>query len=491
MQSPYNYSAGSANYRTKFTRLLTIFFLGSTILSFSQSDLDSDNDGILDSTECGFAACAEPIVNGGFEQPDFPNTFNFVHENNLPGWETTAADGIIEIWPDGLQGISAAEGDQFAELNANVVSTLFQRLCLTPGTEVRWSVQHRGRNGIDVANVKIGRDLASATVQAVMSDGRNAWGTYTGTYLVPMDQTETIFAFESVSSTGGNSIGNFIDNVQITVLSTPPCLDSDGDGIPNNQDLDSDNDGCNDVIEAGFTDGDGDGVLGTGTPTEDSNGVVTSGTDGYTTPADADNNGVPDYLEVTPDAVFTTNLTNASVVEGNAASFSFSSNISAIAIQWEESTDGGANWTAISDNTIYSGTSTTTLTISNPSLTFNTNQYRVSIRPLANVCKTPIISNAILNVIPLNPIEIPDGFSPNGDGINDTFVIKNLAPYTNHVIEIYNRHGYLVYRGINSSTPWDGKSMSGKELPEGVYFYVLKLNQQGVTNLQGRIHLRK
>ncbi|WP_394751237.1 beta strand repeat-containing protein [Spongiimicrobium salis] len=58
-------------------------------------------------------------------------------------------------------------------------------------------------------------------------------------------------------------------------------LDSDADGNRNFEALDSDGDGCNDVQEAGFTDGDSDGILGTGPVTLDANGVVTSGSDGY------------------------------------------------------------------------------------------------------------------------------------------------------------------------------------------------------------------
>ena len=67
--------------------------------------------------------------------------------------------------------------------------------------------------------------------------------------------------------------------------------DTDGDGIPNHFDLDSDGDGCLDAVEAGFTDGDDDGLLGDSPVTVDSLGMVTSGSDGYTLPADNDGSG--------------------------------------------------------------------------------------------------------------------------------------------------------------------------------------------------------
>ena len=73
--------------------------------------------------------------------------------------------------------------------------------------------------------------------------------------------------------------------------------DTDGDGIPNHFDLDSDGDGCLDAVEAGFTDGDDDGLLGDSPVTVDSLGMVTSGSDGYTLPADNDGSGGYDFLE--------------------------------------------------------------------------------------------------------------------------------------------------------------------------------------------------
>ncbi|WP_425547607.1 beta strand repeat-containing protein, partial [Aquimarina gracilis] len=90
-----------------------------------------------------------------------------------------------------------------------------------------------------------------------------------------------------------------------TGISTPTNSDSSGDA--DYLVLDSDGDGCDDVIEAGFTDGDDNGLLGSGTfgigLTVDGNGVVTSGIDGYTTPVDADTDTIADYQQVGgPDA---------------------------------------------------------------------------------------------------------------------------------------------------------------------------------------------
>ena len=59
-------------------------------------------------------------------------------------------------------------------------------------------------------------------------------------------------------------------------------------------------------------------------------------------------------------------------------------------------------------------------------------------------------------------IIIPDGFSPNNDGINDTFVINNLPElYPNFKLEIYNRYGNLVYQGNINTPNWDGTTNVG------------------------------
>ncbi|KIF07707.1 hypothetical protein PL81_00425 [Streptomyces sp. RSD-27] len=131
----------------------------------------------------------------------------------VPGWLTTATDHRIELWRSGFQGVPAAEGAQFAELNANEVSTLYQDLPTTPGTKLYWRLYHRGRQGDDTMALDIGAPGAPVE-QRRFTDGTTAWGYYTGTYTVPAGQTLTRFAFRSVSAAGGNrSIGNFLDGI--------------------------------------------------------------------------------------------------------------------------------------------------------------------------------------------------------------------------------------------------------------------------------------
>lgn len=82
-------------------------------------------------------------------------------------------------------------------------------------------------------------------------------------------------------------------------------------------------------------------------------------------------------------------------------------------------------------------------------------------------------------------IFIPEGFSPNGDSINDTFNIVNLNLFPNHTLEIYNRYGMIVYKGNANKEQWDGRH-DGDLLPTGTYFYVIELNNDGsvIRNIQ-------
>ncbi|WP_425077606.1 gliding motility-associated C-terminal domain-containing protein [Psychroserpens sp. S379A] len=93
-------------------------------------------------------------------------------------------------------------------------------------------------------------------------------------------------------------------------------------------------------------------------------------------------------------------------------------------------------------------------------------------------------------------IIIPDGFSPNGDGINDTFVIKNLEEnYPNFKLTIYNRNGNKLYEGNINTPKWNGTTtvsrLGGGNLPVGVYFYILEFNDGLTNDKQGRVYLSR
>ena len=67
---------------------------------------------------------------------------------------------------------------------------------------------------------------------------------------------------------------------------------------------------------------------------------------------------------------------------------------------------------------------------------------------------------------------IPNIFTPNSDGVNDYFVIKNSNNW-NINLQVFNRWGNEVYKADNYQNNWDGK-YNGKPLADGVYFYIIK-----------------
>ncbi|WP_381523531.1 SdrD B-like domain-containing protein [Spirosoma soli] len=80
----------------------------------------------------------------------------------------------------------------------------------------------------------------------------------------------------------------------------------------------------------------------------------------------------------------------------------------------------------------------------------------------------------------LSSIFIPEGFSPNNDGINDLFVIRGTTGLTVS-LDVYNRWGHLVYESANYQNDWDGKPNTGiaissnaSGVPDGTYYYVIK-----------------
>lgn len=81
--------------------------------------------------------------------------------------------------------------------------------------------------------------------------------------------------------------------------------------------------------------------------------------------------------------------------------------------------------------------------------------------------------------------EIPNVFSPNGDGIYDTWQVRYLQDYPNSTIQIFNRTGRVVYATTGNGKPWDG-TFEGKPVPVATYYYVINLNN-GKPPLAGSV----
>jgi gliding motility-associated-like protein len=92
--------------------------------------------------------------------------------------------------------------------------------------------------------------------------------------------------------------------------------------------------------------------------------------------------------------------------------------------------------------------------------------------------------------ITLDDCIIPNAFSPNGDGINDFFVIP--CGEGDIVFSVWNRWGIEVYRSEFYQNDWDGGYKGGK-VPDGTYYYVLKYTKRTgeQVNKAGFITLRR
>lgn len=81
-----------------------------------------------------------------------------------------------------------------------------------------------------------------------------------------------------------------------------------------------------------------------------------------------------------------------------------------------------------------------------------------------------------VHVVCPQQVFLPEGFSPDGDGINDKLVFKGLEYFSPATLQVLNRYGTIVYDSEDYKNEWDGTANdSGKALPDGTYFYTLQL----------------
>ncbi len=75
-------------------------------------------------------------------------------------------------------------------------------------------------------------------------------------------------------------------------------------------------------------------------------------------------------------------------------------------------------------------------------------------------------------------VVIPNVFTPNGDNVNDYFSIENIEFFNNTRLQVFNRWGEIVYDEVNYESEWNG-TKDGKNIAEGLYYYVLNFFDQG------------
>ncbi|MBL0044216.1 MAG: gliding motility-associated C-terminal domain-containing protein [Flavobacteriales bacterium] len=100
-----------------------------------------------------------------------------------------------------------------------------------------------------------------------------------------------------------------------------------------------------------------------------------------------------------------------------------------------------------------------------------TTQYIITVT--ANGCSNT--DTVLITVVP--EIVIPSGFTPTGDGANDTWQIDNIDQFIACTVEVYNRWGELLFSSTGYKDPWDG-TYNGAPVPVGTYYYAIELNDE-------------
>ncbi|MEM8908651.1 MAG: carbohydrate-binding domain-containing protein, partial [Bacteroidota bacterium] len=189
--------------------------------------------------------CIGSFLNEDFEQPAHPdgaslgqiqggasNSYVIWHENDVPGWQTTASDNEIELHASGTDGMVAASGTQFAELNASSNSDFYQEFCTVPNATMNIRFAHGKRSNSsnttdDIMGLFIGPDLNNLTnVLTATATEFQTWTYYSHSYVIPAGQNSTIVLFRAIQGSPGNiQEGNVIDDINVHMFfggNTPP-----------------------------------------------------------------------------------------------------------------------------------------------------------------------------------------------------------------------------------------------------------------------------
>lgn len=157
------------------------------------------------------------IENPGFELPSLgcTNCYNLYPQASVPGWSTTDPSGQIEIWGNNFQSRPSHSGSQFAEINANNPSFLYQELCLAANEVVNYSIWYLKRTtNTEQMRAQL-TDVNNAVIsQSPILTATTSWTNITGT--LTNNGTAGTRRIGFVAVTGG-STGNLIDDITISI----------------------------------------------------------------------------------------------------------------------------------------------------------------------------------------------------------------------------------------------------------------------------------
>jgi len=458
---------------------------GDTVLDYL--DLDSDNDGLTDAEEAeGTLACGTPDVNDT-DGDGVPDHHDLDSDN----------DGLTDIVESGM-GSADQDNDGVADVTIGWDAN---------GDGLADSIENFGPQDFDGDGVEDQEDLDADNdgISDVVEGGNGGSDTNDDGVIDTNDtnggDTDGDGITDSVDGSGtfGDADGSQNETDQ----------DKDGDGHMDSEDLDADNDGIADVIEGGFgdldtnndgvvdgNDTDGDGIINL--PEIDNNNTFNGTPDSQDeTEQDADDDGVIDSEDTDSD-----NDGINDIEEGGHGDLDGDGDGM---VDDDTDTDGDGLPDVVDGENGYGGADGSqdedTMDpdgdglINSEDTDSNGNDI-----PDPEEADTDCDGDSIPDFIDMdidcdNTVTIPQGISPNGDGINDVLNIPGLDDYPDNKISIFNRWGNLVYQKDNYDNSWDGTAtegltVGGDLLPIGTYFYVLDLGNN-TEPLSGYIYLNR
>lgn len=133
--------------------------------------------------------------------------------------------------------------------------------------------------------------------------------------------------------------------------------------------------------------------------------------------------------------------------------------------------------------------------ISNPNINnpvFNplvTTSYTCTVTDMKGCTTVVNLTVVVIEDFNLKPSNL---FTPNGDGFNDFWVVRNIENYPDAEVVIFNRWGEIVFQGTKYNNTWDGTYTGGGDVPDGTYYYIIRANggkviyKGNVTILRGK-----
>lgn len=328
------------------------------------------------------------------------------------------------------------------------------------------------------------------------------------------DTTEVVL--QVVKDTDRDGVPDYIDldddNDGIPDTVEGETDDPDNDRLPNSLDIDADGDGIPDNIEAqeegtfispSRTDREQDGF--------DDNYQAVFGAPGWQ-PADTDGDGIPDFLDPDSDEDYVPDATEGMDGDHNGKPDISPSGKDSDSDGLDDAFDtvvlGSPAWNATGHRAPLPDTDNDGLRDWRDTDDDGDGLLTATDEDV-NGNQDPTDDDTDEDKIPnyLDPLEqcqllIPNGFSPNGDGIADRFFIRCIAHYPNAALQIFNRYGQLLYQQEHYGNRqvwgddqafWDGKpnrgiNPFGSVLPPGTYFYLLNLGD-GSKPRTGSVYL--